>query len=88
VQVGRALGSLEGFKAVVELRAVATGTLLQTNPLLQVNLDAITLDCYGTGWLYVIQGTPEAEVSDAAAYRLWLDETIDAMRGSGAAEPS
>jgi glycine cleavage system H protein len=83
VEAGGSVGSLEGFKAVVEIRAVATGTFVEGNPVLAVNLDAVTLDCYGGGWLYVVEGVPEGGVCDAAAYRRVLDETIDMLRGAG-----
>jgi glycine cleavage system H protein len=81
------LGSLEAFKGLVEIRSVATGTLVQFNPILETNLDALSQDCYGIGWLYRIQGIPDPDLCDAAAYRLLLDQTIDTLRGSSPAEP-
>ena len=83
VKLGDPLGALEGFKALVEIRAVVAGTFVEGNPMLAVNLDAIAQDCYGAGWLYLIQGTPDRDMHDAPGYQRLLDQTIDALRGSG-----
>jgi glycine cleavage system H protein len=83
VKLDQALGTLEAFKAVAEIRAVAAGTFIAANPVLAVNLDAISQDCYGDGWLYAIRCTPEPDMCDAAGYRQALDETIDELRGNG-----
>jgi len=51
VRLDQALGTLEAFKAVAEIRAVAAGRSSAVNPVLAVNLDAISQDCYGDGCL-------------------------------------
>jgi len=81
VRPGEVLGSLEAFKALAEIRSAAAGTFAGGNPILHTNLDAIAQDCHGIGWLYEVRGTADADVCDAEAYRVLLDETIDAMRG-------
>jgi glycine cleavage system H protein len=83
VRLDQALGTLEAFKAVAEIRSVATGTFIAANPILHDNLDAITRDCYGQGWLYAIADEAEPDVCDAEEYRTVLDETIDDLRGNG-----
>lgn len=82
VRLHQTLGILEAFKAVAEIRCVATGAFAGGNPTLEKNVDAISQDCQGTGWLYRVRGEREADACDANRYRALLDETIDAMRGS------
>lgn len=82
VTLHQPVGTLEGFKAAVEIRAVAAGMLTRTNPLLAINLDVLAQDPCGEGWLYLIEGTPDPDTCDAAAYRLLLDRAVDALRGS------
>jgi len=81
VQLHQPLGTLEAFKALAEINAVATGTFISVNPVLANNLDAISQDPYGTGWIYLIRGAPGPDVCDAAHYAALLDETIDVLRG-------
>jgi glycine cleavage system H protein len=80
VEIDQPLGTLEAFKAATEIRAVATGTFIGANPILERSLDVITLDCYDAGWLYMIRGMPGADVRTASQYTTLLDETIDVMR--------
>lgn len=88
VKLSQPLGTLEAFKGLIEIRALATGSFIQGNPVLAANLDAITQDCFGTGWLYLIQGDPDPDTHDAAAYQCLLDQTIDTLRGGGPPEPA
>ena len=77
------LGALEGRNAVVKLRAAVTGTFLHRNPLLADNLEAIAQDCCNTGWLYLIQGSPDPETCDVKGYQVLLDESIEAVCSDG-----
>jgi len=83
VKVGQIVGWLEAFKAVADLYAVAEGTFVGVNPALDANLDVISQDCYGNGWLYTVKGKPDADSVDAPGYVRVLDATIDEVRGIG-----
>ena len=41
------------------------------------NITLVNKDSYGTGWLYMIQGTPDARCVNVHGYRKILDKTID-----------
>ena len=83
VKLNDALGTVEGQKAVVKLRAPVVGTFLHTNPVIDANPLAILQDSCGSGWLYLVQGTPDPATCDLPGYRLQLDESIDAVCGAG-----
>jgi glycine cleavage system H protein len=80
VGVGQTIGSLEGFKARTELYAVLHGTFLGGNPALALALDVLDTERYGSGWLYEVEGVPDAGALDAQGYAAVLDATIDKMR--------
>ena len=81
--LGQRLGALEGLHAVVKVRAPMAGTFLQRNPILGGNLEMISQDGCGTGWLYLIQGTPDPDACDVTGYRRMLDDAIDGVCGAG-----
>jgi glycine cleavage system H protein len=79
VQPGDILGVIEGFKAVSDLYCAGRGTLVGGNPALAHDLESLTRDPYGTGWLYEFDGEPDAGAMDVDGYRGVLDATIDRM---------
>ena len=79
ISPGQTLGSIEGFKAVVELHAVVSGRLAAINPRLHESLDLLQSDPFGEGWLYSVHGTPQPETLDVHGYSAALDRIIDAM---------
>ncbi len=80
VTAGDVIGTLEGFKAVVELRGVLTGRFLGGNPALREKPELVNQAPYDAGWLYAAEGTPEAACLDVHGYCVFLDRTIDGMR--------
>ena len=62
------------------LRGRSTARFLGGNPALALALDVLDTDRYGAGWLYAVEGTPDAGALDAAGYAAVLDATIDKMR--------
>jgi glycine cleavage system H lipoate-binding protein len=48
-----------------------------SNPELKSRVELVTEDPYGAGWLYMLEGTPDAKCGDIDSYRLLLDSTID-----------
>ena len=81
VELGEAVGWLEGFKARTDLYTVIAGRFVEGNPALDTDIDLIDTDRYGEGWLYAVEGRPDADASDVHGYVKVLDATIDRMRG-------
>ena len=79
VHPGQILGWLEGFKAISDLFCVAEGRFAGGNPLLKTQIEVINHDPYGAGWLYRVDGTPDAQSLDVDGYQRLLDATIDRM---------
>ncbi len=82
IDVGQAIGWVEGFKAVSDLYAVAEGEFLGSNPELDGDITLMDSKPYAEGWLYAVRGKPDAEAFDVNAYIALLDATIDRMLDS------
>ena len=74
---GEIIGSIEGFKAISDIYCVADGQFAGSNPALRGQIELVGEDPYGAGWLYLIDGRPDAKCVDLAGYRALLDATID-----------
>ena len=73
VEAGKAFGVIESVKAVSELFAPATGTVVMVNEALKDAPETVASDCYGAGWLVRIELTsPNGALKDAAAYRAMI----------------
>jgi len=69
VKQGEAYGTVESVKAVVDLVAPASGTIVEVNEKLRDNPEAINSDPYGEGWLVVIQPSNlDAELKNLMNY--------------------
>jgi len=79
VEIGQAIGSVEGFKAISDLYSVATGEFLGANRELDEDVTLADTDPYGRGWLYRVRGRPEPSSVDVHGYVAVLDATIDKM---------
>src|SRR3954447_23288271 len=77
VASGQIIGSIEGFKAISDLYCVADGLFRGGNPALASQIALVNKDPYGAGWLYVVEGTPDAKCGSLDEYRRRLDTTID-----------
>lgn len=72
VEAGKPFGVIESVKAVSELFAPATGTVLAVNDSLGDAPETVAADCYGAGWLVKIEVTKPSDLTllrDAAGYR-------------------
>ncbi len=76
---GEIVGSVEGFKAISDLYSPVEGRFIEGNPALVQDPERIGNDPYGEGWLFRIEGTPDARCGDWESYRAQLDATIDRM---------
>lgn len=90
VELGQAVGWLEGFKAITDLYAPFAGTFAGANPALEKGAELVQKDPAGEGWLFALRGTPGEGCLDVHGYVSVLDATIDKMLGkrheSGPAE--
>jgi glycine cleavage system H protein len=77
VASGDIIGSIEGFKAISDIYCVADGTFAGGNTALSQDIELVSREPYTGGWLYEIQGEPDAKCIDLTAYRALLDATID-----------
>lgn len=65
-------GTVEAVKTVSDLFMPVSGTVVEINPELANNPEAVNTDPYGNGWMVKIKLSNPAEVSDlldAAAYK-------------------
>jgi len=56
VNVGDSFGVIESVKAVSDLLAPVNGVVVEINPILEERPEAVNDDCYGDGWMVVIDG--------------------------------
>lgn len=77
VTAGNPLGEVESVKAVSDLYSPVDGDIIEANAPLADDLDALTKDPYGAGWLVKIRVTDESAIKallDSAAYQKQCDE--------------
>lgn len=68
---GQSLGEIESVKSVSDIYAPVSGPILEVNKPLADQLETLSGDPFGAGWLVKIQLTDEAELTrllDQAAY--------------------
>jgi glycine cleavage system H protein len=71
VKQGDPLGTIEAVKAVADIYAPATGTVIEANPAVKEAPDTVNKDPYGAGWLAKMKLSNPAELAglmDAPAY--------------------
>ena len=69
-------GTVESVKAVSELYAPVSGTIVETNAALLDAPEKINSDCYGDAWMIVIEMKDSSELNklmDAAAYKAYVE---------------
>ncbi len=81
VVVGQTIGWIEGFKAISDIYGVIDGEFEKENELLQEQPDVIFRRPYTDGWLYIAKGRPEENSLDVHQYIIFLDETIEKIKG-------
>jgi len=80
IVAGQAIGSVEGFKATSDVYSVMEGAFAGKNPHLDVDACIVRSEPYRDGWLYAVNGSPEAEALDVHGYLDFLQETIGKMQ--------
>jgi glycine cleavage system H protein len=59
---GEPFGVVESVKAVADLFAPVTGEVVEVNAGLAEAPDGVNADCYGDGWMLVVQLTDPSEI--------------------------
>jgi len=75
VVAAKAFGVIESVKAVSELFAPVTGTVIAVNTALGDAPETVASDCYGAGWLIRIEPTKPDELlalRDSAGYQAMI----------------
>ena len=73
---GQPFGEVESVKAVSDLYAPVSGEVIARNDALPDNLDLLTKDPFGAGWMVKVRVSDAGEVSkllDQAAYEAHCD---------------
>ncbi|MBL8605955.1 MAG: glycine cleavage system protein GcvH [Myxococcales bacterium] len=68
---GKAFGTIESVKTLSDLYAPISGKLVKINDALDKSPELVNEECYGKGWMVVIEAADKAEVDKlmtAAAY--------------------
>jgi glycine cleavage system H protein len=74
VEVGKAIASVESVKASAEIYAAAGGKVSAVNQDLSNKPETLNSDPYGEGWMIKVEGGPEGDVMDSAAYEKYCEE--------------
>ena len=82
VEMGQPIGSIEGFKAVSDIYAVASGRFVGPNEALDTDITLVESAPYDEGWLYAVDGTADSESLAVDEYVHVLDATVDRMLAS------
>lgn len=80
VERGDEFGSIDSVKAVAELYSPVSGRVVEANQALLENPELLNEDCYGDGWIAVVQTDNDEEdglLLGAAAYRKHVAERSD-----------
>jgi len=80
LEAGQTFGSVESVKAVSEIYAPLSGTVVEVNETLEDSPETVNEDPYGDGWMIRLEVTESAEVGEllsAADYRDYLEEETD-----------
>jgi glycine cleavage system H protein len=75
VQAGQPFGEVESVKAVSDLYSPVDGEVIEVNKAVAQNLESLTNDPYGAGWLVKIRVKGgQSELLDYATYKKQCDE--------------
>ena len=80
VERGEPFGVIESVKAVADLFGPITGRVVEVNALLAEQPELVNTDCYGDGWMLVLEAdSPEelGELLDRGAYEQHVKDRAD-----------
>ena len=64
VKQAEAFGEIESVKAVVDLNSPVSGEVMEVNTTLPDNLQTLSEDCYGAGWMIKIKMSNPEELAN------------------------
>lgn len=73
VKKDESFGSVESVKSVSDCYAPISGTVLETNDLLQDNPETINEDCYGEGWMLKVDVEDESVLDELMTSKEYLE---------------
>lgn len=79
-EAGQPFGVIESVKAVSDLFSPVDIRIVEVNGQLEDAPETVNADCYGEGWLIVVEPNSAAEVEallDADGYRKTIDERAE-----------
>lgn len=77
VKQGEPIGTVESVKAVSEIFAPVSGTVVEANKTLVDQPELVNKGPYGSGWMAILEVSNPAEINalmDAASYRRHIGE--------------
>ena len=77
---GTAFGVIESVKAVSDLSAPVSGTVVEVNGALEEEPERVNEDCYGEGWIIAIEPKDDSEfdaLMESDAYLAYLGDRAD-----------
>lgn len=77
---GDPFGVIESVKAVSDLFAPVSGEVLEVNPILAEQPESVNDECYGEGWMIIVELANSAEIEglmDADAYAKSIEQRAD-----------
>ena len=78
LNVGDSFGVIESVKAVSDLYSPVAGKVVEVNALLEERPEAVNEDCYGDGWMVVVEGNDEdSSLLSATDYREHVEDRSD-----------
>jgi glycine cleavage system H protein len=80
IETGKAFGVIESVKAVSDLFAPVSGTVVETNQALEDAPEQVNENCYGDGWILTVRPTDASavdELMDADSYRKYVADRQD-----------
>jgi len=80
IERGEPFGVVESVKAVADLFGPVSGRVVEMNALLAEQPELVNSDCYGDGWMLVIEPDEPSEIEDllvASDYRQHVKDRAD-----------
>jgi glycine cleavage system H protein len=75
VKQAEALGAVESVKAVSDVYSPVSGAVVEANAALEATPELVNKDCYGAGWIAVVELADPTELEalmDVRAYEAFL----------------
>jgi glycine cleavage system H protein len=80
IERGEPFGAVESVKAVADLFGPVSGRVVESNAVLADQPELVNQDCYGDGWMLVVEPDDPGELEDllvAASYRQHVKDRAD-----------